>query len=78
MNKDRGYEDKRGIKIELVCKCGNECELPNASFPGSSRPSNVIGIFTGIVYICSQCGKEMNRRITQFVSNITETILEEN
>ncbi len=75
---DNTYEGKRNIKIELVCTCGNVSKFPSGSFSGGHHSDGVVGISTGMVYICNQCGKEMTRRITKIVTKITETILEEN
>ena len=66
-------EDSK-ITVQMVCECGNMCELCDSYSQGGNRVKAAIVVYDTIVYICTECGKEMVRRINKTVRNtkITE------
>ncbi len=64
------------IRIKMVCKCGNEIYSAyehSTSIPDSPGTYGVAKIFTGMEYICLDCGGTMTRKITKHTKTETET-----
>ncbi len=65
------HEGPRKVKVEMVCpECSNEFQLDD-----HYQKTGAIVIDTGYIFICDQCGAEMQRRVTKISAQITETIV---
>lgn len=62
------YEGECRVKVAMVCECGNVRE--KAYYDHSH---GAFCVYNGYTYICDQCGKEMERRITKISTEVTET-----